>query len=165
MGKKSTNESNQILAVTAVAVVGAGLLLRRKWKPFLVDRPRLNNYVRRIRVTMPAMRFKGDNVEFDMYVQNPNPDQLTVNAIVGDMYMSYKGKVLKIGNVFKYGDVIIKPLQETKFTFSVRLKFLPLLIYFQDLLDGKATGQILTFKGTITVDRMPWPIKESLKIS
>jgi LEA14-like dessication related protein len=114
---------------------------------------------------MPAMRFKGDNVEFDMYVQNPNPDQLTVNAIVGDMYMAYKGKVLKIGNVFKYGDVIIKPLQETKFTFSVRLKFLPLLIYFQDLLAGKATGQILTFKGTITVDRMPWPIKESLKIS
>lgn len=134
-------------------------------KPNMVQPVRLKNYVSRIRINIPAVRFKGDNVEFDVYIQNPNPDPINISAIVGDVFVSYGGKMTKIGNLDRYGTTVIKPTAETKFTFQVRLKFLPMVAYFNDLYAGKARGQVLTFKGTITVDGRPWTIKESVKIT
>ncbi len=151
----------------ALAVVGIVAYMGYKYfvKPDIIDPKRLVTYSKRIRVTMPTLRIRGDNVEFDAYIQNPNPTPLTINAIVGDVFITYQKKRIKLGNVFKYGNVVIKPLAETKYSFAIRLKFLPLLAYFQDILAGRAAGQTASFAGTITIDNRPWPIVEQLKIS
>jgi hypothetical protein len=137
-------------------------------KPMLVEPSRLKTYTQRVRVTMPAVRFQrgGDEVEFDVYVQNPNTYAMTVQAIVGDVFISYSGKPpLKLGNVFRYGNVVIKPLGETKYTFRVRLKLIPLVQYFNDILAGKVRNQVLAFRGYATIDGRPWPIKESVPLT
>ena len=143
----------------------AWLLYAKVLKPKYVAPAKLQAYAARIRVQMPAMRFKGDNVEFDLYVQNPNPYPLTINGIVGDIWIISQAHNYKLGNVNRYGNVTLAPLMETKYTFSVRTRFLGLLPYFSDLAQGKIKNQVLTFAGTITIDKRPWPIKESLKIS
>lgn len=133
-------------------------------QPNVIEPARLKAYTQRIRVNMPTVRFKGDNVEFDVYVQNPNPNPLTINAIVGDVFISYQGKNIKLGNVDRYGDVVLKPMAETKYSFSVRLKLIPMVQYFNDILAGKARGQVVTFIGTITINKRPWPLKEVVKL-
>lgn len=151
--------------IWGVLALGGYLLFKTVIKPDIIKPVQTAKYVTRLRVNLPAVRFKGDNVEFDLYIQNPNPGPLTIQAIVGDVFVTYGGQQMKMGNVDKYGNTVIKPLAETKFTFSVRLKALPLIKYFTDMLAGKATGQVLSFKGTVTVDGTPYPVTESLKIS
>ncbi len=148
-----------VLGLAATAFIGWKVIKRNVVAP-----AKLKAYTRRIRINIPAVRFKGDNVEFDMYVQNPNPEPLTINAIVGDVYVSYKGKQIKLGNLDRYGDVVIKPLAETKYTFAIRLKLLQMVAYFNDILAGKAVGQVFTFRGTMTIDKRPWPIVERIKL-
>src|SRR5947209_1478979 len=101
----------------------------------LIEPVRTEKYVQKLRVNIPSVRFKGDNVTFDMFIQNPNNDPMTIRAIVGDVYVSSnKGKTnLKLGNIDRYGATVIKPTAETKFTFSVRLKFINLVAYFNNI--------------------------------
>lgn len=153
--------------ITPWLLGGAAVFLGYKYffKPRVVVPAHLKAYTTRIRVNVPTVRFKGDNVEFDMYVQNPNPDPLTINAIVGDVFITYGKTNMKLGNVDRYGAVTLKPFAETKYTFSVRLKLIPLVAYFNQILAGKVKNQVATFIGTIAVNGRPWPIKESVKIS
>lgn len=158
--------SKALLWVGGIAVVG--VLLFRKFSPAIIEPLKVKQYVTRIKVQVPAVRFKGDNVEFDVYVQNPNPTPLRIDAIVGDVFVSdaKRGAArLKLGNVTRYGAVMIKPLGETKYTFAVRLKFLSMLSYFNNILQGKMSGQIFTFQGTITINGRPYPITESYKLA
>lgn len=156
--------SNSGLIWAGLGIAGAYVLYKNVIQPGIVVPHKLQQYTQKIRIQVPAVRFKGDNVEFDVYVQNPNPTPLTINAIVGDVYVTYGQKSIKMGNVSRYGDVVIKPLAETKYTFSVRLKVLSLVAYFNDILAGKAAGQTFTFKGTITINKRPWPITEHVKL-
>lgn len=160
MEQSRQNSGLLLLGVGAAAFFGYKIL-----KKNVIEPKQLQAYTTRLRVNVPAMRFKGDNVEFDMYIQNPNPRPLIINAVVGDVFVAYGGKNIKLGNVDRYGKVVIKPLGETKYTFAIRLKLLPLVAYFNDILAGKAKGQAATFKGTITINGRPWPITERIKIS
>lgn len=153
------------LLLGAGLLVGGYFLYEKVLKPGLLVPVRTAQYVKRLRVNMPAVRFKGDNVEFDVYIQNPNPTPITIDAVVGDVYLQSQSKTYKLGNVDRYGSVVIKPLAETKYTFSIRLKFLQTLAYFTDIVQGRISNQVLTFSGTVTVDKRPWPVKESYRIS
>lgn len=134
-------------------------------KPRIVEPAKLMTYTARLRVQMPAIRFKGDNVEVDIYIQNPNSYPVTINAIVGDVYMITNAGTFKLGNITRYGDVVIKPLGETKYTLGMRERFLGFLPYFTAIAAGKVAHQTAAFNGTVTVNKRPWPIKESLRIS
>lgn len=150
-----------------VLAAGAGaLLLYKKVHVHRSSVPgRQKEYVTRMRVTLPGIKFKGDNVDFDLFIQNPNPVGLTIDAIVGEVYITYGGKSLKVGTVSRFGSTVIQPLGETKFPFSVRTKLIQLVAYFTDVYAGKVNGQVITFTGTITVNKRPFPVKESLQLT
>jgi hypothetical protein len=162
----AVDRGNNTLLWVGGGTVAAILLWRKVISPRIVQHKQLIQYSQRIRVTMPGMRFKGDNVEFDLYIQNPNPNPMTVQAIVGDLYILDPGRNVsyKLGNIFRYGAVTIQPLAETKYQLQVRTKFIQMLAYFNDLLAGKFRGQLLQFKGTITINGRPWPITEQTRI-
>jgi hypothetical protein len=150
---------------TGVLAVGGYMLYNNFIKPNIVEPKRLMTYTARLRVYMPAARFKGDDVEFDIYIQNPNSYPLTVKAVVGDVFLFSQSKRYKLGNVARYGDVIIKPTAETKYTFKVRTHFLGLLPYFQDMIEGRIKHQTVSFQGYININGRPWPVKEGYRIS
>lgn len=157
------SQTKDILTLGALGV-GSYLIFTKVIKP-KVKQLQVAQQVTRMRVTLPGIAFSGDNVDFKLYVQNPNPQPLVISAIVGDVFVTYTTGMLKLGNVFKYGSTVIKPLAETPFPFSVRLKLLPLVAYFNAIFAGKATNQVLSFVGTITVNGVPTHIKESVRIS
>jgi LEA14-like dessication related protein len=144
---------------------GGYLLYRNVVKPNIIDPVRLKQYTGRLRVNLPAVRFKGDNVEMDLYIQNPNSYPITIRAIVGDVFVTTRqGQTIKIGNLDRYGDVVIKPLAETKYTFSIRLKVLELSVIFTTMLQGRGAGMTVTLKGTINVNDRPVPVTESIRL-
>jgi LEA14-like dessication related protein len=155
----------------ALVWVGAGVtglyLLYRFIRPRVIEPKQLQAYSQRVRIYMPTVRFKGDQVNFDLYVQNPNSDALLIRAIVGEVYMinGANGQATKIGHIARYGDTVIKPLSETKFELSVRIKFIQLLGTFNNILAGKVAGITIAFQGTININNRPWPIKEKARIS
>ena len=122
-------------------------------------------YASRFRFNIIAVRFKGDNINIDVYIQNPNSYPLIVRAVVGDVYVISKAGKIKIGDVARYGTTIIRPVNETKFTITVKLKFIQLLAYFNSILAGKIADQTLQFTGTINIDNVPYPITENYKIA
>jgi len=159
---RGENNSGLILGIV---VVGGYFLYKDYIHPNVIAPKKLVTYAKKLRVNIPGMKLKGDMVYLDLFIQNPNPDPVTINAIVGDAWITYQGNALKMGNIASYPNIVIQSLGETKYTFPIRLKFAPLVAYFNDLLAGKATGQAATFKGTVTVDKRAWPVQETLKIS
>src|SRR5215216_3145098 len=109
--------ANTGLLITAAVLGGGYLLLKPIIKRNIIEPKRLMAYKTLLRVNMPTAKFKGDDVEFDLYVQNPNNYPLTVRAIVGDVFLSSQNKRYKLGNIKRYGDTVIKPVAETKYTF------------------------------------------------
>jgi LEA14-like dessication related protein len=160
-GRSTGNAMPWLLAAGA----GAWLLYKKVYTPQFAAPQKVINQVTRMRVSLPGISFKGQNINFDLFIQNPNPAPLVIDAIVGDVYLSYNGKDLKVGTVTKFGQTIIKPLAETKFPFSVKTNMLQLVAYFTDVYAGKVSGQVVTFTGTITVNKRPFPVKESLQLT
>lgn len=146
-----------------IAAVGY-FLYKKVLKPGVITPIKTVNYVTRLRVNMPGVRLKGNTVELDLFIQNPNTQPLAIDAIVGDVWITYSGKDMKVGNVANYPKMVLKPLAETKVLLTIKTKFLPLVAYFSDLYAGKVKGQMVTFKGTVTVNNKPWPVKESVSI-
>lgn len=163
---EQTRNSSTGLVVVGALAVGGYFLYTKVIKPNVIVPLQVKKYVMQLRVNIVAVRFKGDNVEFDLYIQNPNSGPMTVKAIVGDVYVQGgKGAAIKIGNLDRYTTTIIKPTAETKFTFAIKLKFLSVLKYFQDIVAGKVNGQVLSFNGNININGKLFPIKESYKIA
>lgn len=142
---------------TALWIMGGGVAawLGYKYvlKPAVITPIQVKKYVGRINVQIPTLKLDGDNLVFDMYVQNVNNYPLTIRAIVADLYT----EKYKIGNITRYGDVVIKPVNETKYTFKVRIKFIQALAYLNDLIRGKATTKFF-LKGNINIDGNVYPV-------
>lgn len=145
----------------------AGFFIVRGLVRRIAEPVAIKQYADRILVNIPAVRFKGDDVEFDIYIQNPNSYPMTINALIGDVTItSNNGRTVhKLGNIRKYGRTIIQPVSETKIQLAIRLKFLPLLAYFNDLLAGKIKGQIFRFDGTININGRPYPVHQQKQIA
>lgn len=160
-----TANSNTPVILGALAI-GGYLLYKRVVVPNVVVPVQTKKFIKRLRVNVPSVRFKGDDVEFDMYIQNPNNTDITVKAIVGDVFVmgAKEKKPIKLGNINRYGSTTIRRISETKFTFKVRTKFLNLISYFSQMFNGKLTGQVFSFIGTINIDGRPYPVNQSYRI-
>lgn len=161
----ASEKGNSGLIWAAVAIGGGILLYKKVIVPKIVEPKKLMSYALKLRVYMPTARFKGDDVEFDIYIQNINNYPVTVKGIVGDVFITSQAKKYKLGNVARYGDVVIAPLKETKYSFKVRTRFLGLLPYFTDMVEGRIKNQTLSFEGNININGRVWPIKEGYRIS
>ncbi len=157
--------ANNTPLILGALVLGGLVLYKKVIRPDFIQPVATKKYVRRLAVRMPGVAFKGDDVILDLFIQNPNPTPMKIDAIVGDIYINYKGKRLKVGNADNYPRLVIRPLGQTKFLLTVKTKLPQLVVYFQDVFAGKATGQVVEFLGTITIDGRPWPVKETKKIS
>jgi LEA14-like dessication related protein len=122
----------------------------------------------RLQVQVTAVRLKGKNVEFDLVIQNPNPTPLTVSAIVGDVFVTNtvagKPQTVKIGHVDKYGTNVIKPTAANKFILDIQMKLVNEFIWLSEVAQGKVSGMMFGFAGTVTINGKPYPIKEAYKL-
>lgn len=149
-----------------VVLAGGYFLYKKVLQPNVITPIQTKHYVMRLMVNIIAVRFKGDNVEFDLYVQNPNSQPMKVGAIVGNVFVTDQaGRATKLGNVYHYQQIVLKAQGETKVTMSIRLKFLGMLKYFQDMIAGKITNQSFSFVGNININGRLYPVKESYRIS
>jgi len=123
-------------------------------------------YVARFRFNIIKVKLSGDNVDMDVYIQNPNSYPMVIKAIVGEVWInsSSTGR-LKVGNVARYGTAVIQPVSETKFPIVVKLRFIQVLAYFNNLISGKMKNQVLQFTGTINIDNVPYPVNESYQLA
>jgi len=161
------HDSGSGLLVGGGILAGLCLLYTRVVKPKFVIPLETKNYVTRMRVNPPVVRFKGNYVEFDLPIENPNSAPLIIKAIVGDIFViSNDGKtVYKLGTVSRYGTFVIQPVAESKFTFQVRMKLLQEVAFFSDIFAGKIHGMLFTFSGNVNINGQLFPVKESVKIS
>jgi LEA14-like dessication related protein len=160
---KHSNVSNG-LGLVALGV-GGWLVYDKIIRPRMVIPAKLVQASRRWDIRLVGVRFRGDNIDLDFYLQNPNVVPMTINAIVGKIWLTSQAKTYNLGDVAKYGNLVIKPTAETKVPVTVRSRFLGLLPYFTDMVQGKIKNQLATFKGTVTIDGVPYPITKSYRIS
>lgn len=135
-------------------------------QPMLLKPAAIKRYTGRFRVNIIGVHLKGDNITFDVYIQNVNDYPINIKAIVGDMFLiSNNGKTsIKLGNINRYGIVTVKPIGETKYPITLRTKFVSLVQYFSGLLQGTLRGQIIKFVGNINIDGSIYPLNLSYKL-
>lgn len=148
-------------------IAGAALLYKKVIRPDVITPVTTKNYLSRIRVEVASVKIKGQFINFDIRIENPNEIPMEVKSVVGDVYVeSNNGQtVYKLGNLNKYGTTVIKPNNETRFPFSIRVKGMQLFTYFSDLLAGKVHGQIIRFNGTININGRDYPVNETYAIA
>jgi len=163
----AAERNNGSALLVGVGVLGAAWLLYKKvLRPDVITPLKTKHYIMQLRFNLVAVRFKGDNVEFDVYIQNPNSQPMRIGAIVGDAYVvDQSGKSMKLGNVARYTQTVLKPQAETKFTFSVRLRALQLVAYFTRIIQGQISHQAVTFVGSININGRLYPVRESYQIA
>ena len=149
-------------------LIGGGLAFLA-YKAIIAPRlkgQQLKQYIARFTMQIIGVHFKGDNLEIDVYIQNPNSFPIVIRAVVGELFVhAPQGGRLKVGNINRYGTTIVKPVSETKFVMSIRLRFIELLAYFNKIMAGKMRGQVLQFVGNINIDGLPYPVNITYPIS
>ena len=147
------------------AVAGGLLLVYKKWiKPGVVVPLQTQAYVERMRIgEIRDVKFKKDTVEFKFPIENPNNKPMTIDAIVGDIYVKdATRRPLKIGTVAHYGHDVIKALGATNFDLVVKVKVVNEFVYLSQLFSGQIKGVTATFEGTVNANNRPWPVKETM---
>lgn len=163
--EQATQKSSNTPVILGALALGGWLFYRKVIMPRVISPIRTVKYVKRLRVTVPGVKFQGNDVKLDLFIQNPNPNPIKIDAIVGDLYVTYNGKKVKVGNVHNYPRIVLRPIGETNIWLTVETRMLPMVAYFSDVFAGKISHQSVLFDGTVTVDGVPWPVRESKKIS
>jgi len=161
-----TEQQNaNVLKFGAIALAGY-LFFKGTVKPLAIMPVKVANYFSRLRFLISGVKLKGQNLEFELFVENPNEVPLQIHSVVGDVYLESNDSktIYKLGNVTRYGFVTIKSNGETKYAFSIRLKLLQLAGALSDFLAGKLKGRYLRFIGTININGTDWPLNLTYKI-
>jgi hypothetical protein len=146
--------------------VGGYFVYEKVLKPGVLKKVQIANYARTLKVNVPGIKLKGDTVEVDMFIQNPNPTPLMINAVVADVTIITKeGAAYKIGNLDRYGTVTVKPMNQTQYTFPIKLKALNMVALLTQMFSGKVSGLTAKIDGAITIDKSVIPIHETVRIS
>jgi hypothetical protein len=143
------------------------LLWRKVVKPGAVTPVQTLNYISRLRFIISGVKFKsGNNLEFELFIENPNERKILVKSIVGELYLegNQKQTIYKLGTVSRYGVTEVKANAETKLPFSVRLKILQLVGALSDWAAGKLKNRFLRFIGTINIDGQLYPLNITYQI-
>lgn len=159
--------NNTNVLVGGGLLLGAGYLLYTKvLKPDVITPLKAQHYILQLRFDIIAVRFRGDNVELDIYIQNPNSQPMKVGAIVGDVsVVDQGGHSTRLGKIARYTQTTLAPQAETKFMLTVKLKALQLVAYFTSIVQGKVSHQVVMFTGSININGRLYPVKESFRIA
>lgn len=151
----------------ALGIGTVALLYTTVIKPDVIVPAQTLQYLKRLRVQLPGIKLKDNQLIFDLRIENPNDVPMNIKSIVGDVFLfSNNGRTqYKLGNVTRYGTTVIRPNNETPYPFAIRLKAVQLLGYFTDILTGKIRGQVLVFKGTANINGYVLPVNESYRIA
>jgi len=162
----SQQNTGKILTWGAV-LLGGYWLVKKVVNPNITVPLAAKRYVERMRIgKVYAVKFKNDQVQFKFPIENPNNAPMVIDAIVGEVYVSDRqGKALKLGTIAHYGHNVIRPLGSTDFDLVFKIKLVNEFIYLSKVMNGKWSGQILTFTGTVNANGRPWPIKETAVIA
>lgn len=149
------------------AVLVGGYFAVKALKQNVVVPLQTKQYVERMRIgQIYAVKFKDDHIEFKFPIENPNSKPMTIDAIVGDLYVPDRNKrQLKIGTVAHYGHNVIKPLGSTDFDLVVKVKLVNEFVYLSQLFSGQLKGLGARFIGTVNANNRPWPVKETISIA
>lgn len=163
-------KSNDTGFMAMLLIAGGGYLAYTKIiKPRLIVPIKLQENIKRLMpvMTMRDVRLTKKSIDFTIHIANPNPDAITIQAVVGTVHLSSNdGKTnYTLGMVQKFGNTIIKPVGETTVSLSIELKALPLLAYFSALVAGQIHGQLVSFSGTATIDNNPYPVNLKYQIA
>lgn len=161
-------QGNGILVLGGLAALGF-FLYEKFLKPGAAEFT-TSESATRLRVTIPGVKLTGQDLEFKMFVQNPNSQALVIKSIVGEVYMLLNNGTnganrLHVGNVAHYGTDVIKPNNQTGIDLVVQLKLLQAVSYVTQILSGKVNNQALYFTGTINANGKPWDITEKMQLS
>lgn len=152
-----------------IGLLGGGYLLYKKViKPDLVVPLQTKNYVERMKIgKIQGVHFKKDTIEFKFPIENPNVKPMEIDAIVADIFITDKktNQPMKLGSIYHYGKSIIKPLGATEFDLVVKINLVTEFVELSKLFGGTFKGQVLTLKGTVTVNGKPWPVTERIDIA
>jgi len=150
------------------AVLVGGYFLVKKFVRTNIEIPlQTKRYVERMRIgKVYAVKFKDDVIEFKFPIENPNNRPMTIDAIVGDIFVPDRNRrPLKLGTIAHYGHDVIKPLGSTDFDLVVRVKLVNEFVYLSQLFNGQVKRIAATFIGTVNANNRPWPVKETIQIA
>lgn len=160
-------EESGVAGMGWLVLIGLGALAVGAVKKFFVVPAETKKYTERMRIgKIYAVHVKNDSIEFKFPIENPNSTPMTIDAIVGDVYVSDRKKqTVKLGTVAHYGHNVIKAVGATDFDLVVKIKLVNEFVYLSQLLNGNWKGQVFTFIGTINANGHPWPVKESIVVA
>lgn len=148
-------------------IAGVGYFAYKKFLvPGVIKPLQVKKEVKTMRVEIVGFRIKGNSIEFDMLVLNPNTVPLILDAVMGNVFIVDQTKTpIKIGYVSKAGPVTIKAAQSTKITFAITLKAVNTIALLLNMEQGKITSMSMVFDGAVSLDKKTYPVRETYKIS
>jgi len=166
MAKSNDSGGGGVLIIAGVGLLALSVY-RNVIKPKILVPIAVRKYIDNIRISLPQVKIRKDSVDFTIRLQNPNPTPMSIQALVGNVLIATnQGEtVFNLGAVNKYGNTIIQPEGETIVPFSIKMKALPLLEYLSQLMAGQVHGQVLHFRGNITIDNRVYPANTSFAIA
>ena len=162
----SSSNTGRDLIVGGAVLVGGYFAVKALTRGVVVPLE-TKRYVERMRIgQIYAVKLKDDHIEFKFPIENPNSRPMTIDAIVGDIFVpDRRRKPLKLGTIAHYGHDIIKPLGSTNFDLIVRVKLVNEFVYLSQMFSGQLKGISATFIGTVNANNRPWPVKETIRIA
>jgi len=156
-------------------VAGGGLLAwvlyERVIKPRVIAPAKLLHFTNQLRMYLIGVKFKGDDVIFDLRLQNPDSTALTINALVGEVTVlippmgNIPPRRYKLGKAANYQKITIGPTSETRYNLVVKTRFLGLLPWFVDMVQGRVNNQRYLVTGTININGRTWPLNKQLALT
>lgn len=112
------------------------------------------------------VKFKGDSLQFEFNISNPNHTDLAIHDVVGDVYITNAkgGNAILVGKVNHKGMTVIKPNGQHLFSMVVVIKAIQAIQFLVGVFTGKLKNQWLLFRGNIVVNGKDWPITEHARI-
>ncbi len=155
------NGNSTTLLWSAVGLGIAYVGYKKFVQPYVVIPVPAQLYLKRLLIVIKHVRIRGNEVQFDLSVNNPNDKPLTIKSVVGLVYMNN----IPVGEVSNYGNTIITPNAETVIPLAVKLRTIAVITYLLNAIQGKKLGQAFIFKGAVNVNGTPLKVGEKYKLS
>jgi LEA14-like dessication related protein len=159
MGRRSIDIKPGL--VIAALLTGAAILFARsKTKTIIVDPNIVRRYLDRLLINVIGFRLNtAGNLMLLLRVNNPNPNDILIQSIVGDMYLNGQ----KFGTVAFYNGKI-PALKESQLILGVRLINVQFMSVLMGFFAGKLKGAKIDFVGNMAVNNQVLAVKESFAI-
>jgi len=159
MGSRSVNSQNG-LVMAGLAAFGAILLFARsKTKTIIVDPNIVKRFLNRLQIKVGGYRVQNGQLVLLLKINNPNPNDVIVQAFVGDVYLNNA----KIGTVAFYNGKI-PALRDSELVLGIKFITGAWIQNFLEYFTGRLKGASVDFVGTMTVNNQILSVKENFRL-